>query len=101
MSLCAMTSIAVLSTYAALSMWLAPLIGRTRPDIAGLLRPPLFDFGQTYPSGSAAGFTVGMSKPVAGTTARRLKFAIEPSCWGDFRAGGESLYSDSQIGARM
>ncbi|MDB5691069.1 MAG: hypothetical protein JWO81_132 [Alphaproteobacteria bacterium] len=82
-----------LGVYACLCLFAAPWIGRSRPEVARFLRPPLFNFDHSYGSGSVLGIPVGLTKAAVVETVTRQKMQIDPACWGDNRAGGIALYS--------
>jgi hypothetical protein len=76
-------------------------IGRSDPRRAANYRPLLFNFSANYTDGSALGIAVGTSKGEAISIAERGGFAVEPTGWGDSRAGGADLYERSKLVATM
>lgn len=76
-------------------------IGRTDPKRAASYRLPWFNFSETYTDGAALGVTIGSSRGDAIRAADRAGFTVDPSGWGDNRAGGASLYSASALAAAM
>ena len=72
-------------------------IGRTDPKRAAHYRPILFNFSETYTDGSALGVAVGSTKQQAIEAAEGAGFVVEPSGWGDNRAGGTELYSRATL----
>ncbi|TXC68303.1 hypothetical protein FSZ31_11535 [Sphingorhabdus soli] len=78
-----------------------PKIGRSDPKQAAKYRPPLFNFFETYVSGSVLGVAVGSTKADAIQAAELAGLTVEPSGWGDNRAGGASLYERPNLLATM
>jgi hypothetical protein len=79
----------------------ARAIGRTDPKRAAHYRLPWFNFSETYTDGQALGITIGSTKPEAVRAATRAGFIVDPSSWGDDRAGGADLYEKSELLATM
>ena len=79
----------------------ARVIGRTDPKRAANYRLPLFNFTQTYTDGSALGVAIGSTKVEAIKAAERAGLTVQPSGWGDNRAGGADLYERSDLVATM
>jgi hypothetical protein len=79
-------------------IFLSNHVGRSSPRTASLLRPPLFNFSETYKDGRVLVFEVGMSKrELHNVVFSDSRIKIDPSCWGDYRAGGAKFYSRGQI----
>ena len=76
-------------------------IGRTDPKRAALYRPPWFNFFETYRDGQALGVAVGSTKAQAIKAAESAGLMVEPSGWGDDRAGGADLYGRPELIATM
>jgi len=76
-------------------------IGRTDPKRAATHKLPWGNFSETYSDGSAVGLMVGSSKREAIGAADAGGFIVQPSCWGDSRAGGASLYETSELRKMM
>jgi hypothetical protein len=76
-------------------------IGRTDPKRASHYRLPWFNFAETYTDGQALGITTGSTKAEAIDAAMRAGLIVEPSGWGDNRAGGADLYERSELLATM
>lgn len=75
-------------TYAAVG---ARELGRNDPKAAAN-RLPWFNFSETYTDGAALGVLVGSTKVQAIEAAERAGLIVQPSGWGDDRAGGADLY---------
>jgi len=75
-------------------------IGRTNPKRAAYFSPWL-NFSKIYTYGSVLGVDVGSTKSMAIQTIQRSGFVVEPSSWGDDRAGGADLYEPSELLATM
>jgi hypothetical protein len=76
-------------------------IGRSDPRKAARFRPPLFNFSETYTDGSVLGVAVGSTRAEAIGAAERVGLTVQPSGWGDNRAGGATLYERSELLATM
>jgi|SRR4051812_11586548 len=87
--------------YACLCLFTAPWLGRSRPELARFLRPPLFNFDHSYGSGSVLGLSIGMTKGAAAEALGRQNMQIDPACWGDNRAGGTASYSSTEARGRL
>jgi hypothetical protein len=75
-------------------------LGRTDPRRAAFYSGLLGNFSETYTDGSAIGFTIGMSKAEALDAAVKAKLIVQPDSWGDYRAGGASLYTPEELRAQ-
>lgn len=67
-------------------------LGRSDPKTAANYRLPWFNFSETYTDGVALGVSVGSTNVEAIAAAERAGLIVEPSGWGDNRAGGADLY---------
>lgn len=67
-------------------------LGRNDSKAAANYRLPWFNFSQTYTDGAALGVLVGSTKVQAIEAAERAGLIVQPSGWGDDRAGGADLY---------
>jgi hypothetical protein len=76
-------------------------IGRSDPKRAAHYRLPWFNFSETYVDGAVLGVTLGSTKIEAIQSAARAGLTVEPSGWGDSRAGGASLYDEATLLAAM
>jgi hypothetical protein len=76
-------------TYAAAG---ARELGRSDPKTAANYRLPWFNFSETYTDGVALGVSVGSTNVEAVKAAERAGLIVQPSGWGDNRAGGADLY---------
>ncbi|MED5546027.1 MAG: hypothetical protein VYD90_12315 [Pseudomonadota bacterium] len=76
-------------------------IGRSNPKQASSFRLPWFNFAETYVDGEVLGVAVGSTKAEAIRAAKRASLTVEPSGWGDNRAGGASLYDKPSLLATM
>ena len=76
-------------------------IGRTNPKRAANYRLPWFNFSETYVDGAALGIAIGSTKGEAIQAAERAGLVVQPSGWGDDRAGGADLYDKSELLAIM
>lgn len=76
-------------------------IGRSDPKRAAHYRLPWFNFSETYIDGTVLGVAVNSTKLDAIHAAEKAGFTVEPSGWGDNRAGGASLYDRSNLFAIM
>ncbi len=72
-------------------------LGRTNPKRAANFRLPWFNFSETYTDGKILGVSIGATRAEAIHAAEDAGFEVEPSGWGDARAGGASLYSRSAL----
>ena len=88
-------------TSAAFSYVGARELGRSDPKQAANYRLPWFNFSETYTDGVALGIVLGSTKAEAIEAAERDGFTVEPSGWGDNRAGGADLYDRSTLHATM
>ena len=96
----AVVALALTVLYALASIGFAREIGRTNPALAGYLRLPLFNFSAKYRTGAAMGFQIGSSRFEVFQKIQSRQFVIEPACWGDYRAGGASLYTSDALLAK-
>jgi hypothetical protein len=69
-------------------------IGRTDLRRAASFR---FNFVETYSTGSVLGVKIGQTKLAAIQSAEQAGFQLQPSAWGDNRAGGANLYERSEL----
>lgn len=76
-------------------------IGRSNPKEAANYRPPWLNFAETYVDGEVLGVAVGSTRAEAIHAAKRANLTVEPSGWGDNRAGGASLYDEPRLLATM
>lgn len=76
-------------------------LGRTDPKKAANYRLPWFNLSETYTDGSALGVAVGSTKVEAFEAAERAGLTVEPSGWGDDRAGGADLYKRPELVSAM
>jgi hypothetical protein len=76
-------------------------LGRSNPKQAANYRLPWRNFSATYVDGAALGVVVGSTKIEAIQAAERAGLTVEPSGWGDNRAGGASLYDPQTLLASM
>ena len=76
-------------------------IGRSDPKRAANYRLPLFNFSETYTDGVALDVAIGSTKAEAIRAAERTGLTVQPSGWGDSRAGGADLYERSELVATM
>lgn len=83
--------------YGATSFIAAGDIGRSNPSLASLFRPIWFNFNETYVDGQAMGFAIGTGKDEVIAAVFENGYEVQPSCWGDNRAGGESLYTRNEL----
>ena len=79
----------------------ARAIGRTDPKRAAHYRLPWFNFSETYTDGQVFGVSIGSTKEEAIEAATRAGFIVEPSGWGENRAGGAALYEEAELLATM
>jgi hypothetical protein len=76
-------------------------IGRSNPRRAANYRLPWFNFSETYVDGAVLGVVVGSTKAKAIQAAEQAGLSVDPSGWGDDRAGGASLYDRPTLLATM
>ena len=69
-------------------------MGRTDPQRAASFR---LNFVETYLTGSVLGLQIGQSKLAAIKSAEQAGFELQPTSWGDNRAGGADLYGRSEL----
>ncbi len=62
---------------------------------------PWLNFNESYVDGDVLGVMVGSTKTHAIQAAERARLTVDPSGWGDDRAGGSSLYSRRELLATM
>jgi hypothetical protein len=79
----------------------ARAIGRTDPKRAANHRIPWHNFSETYTDGEALGVAIGSTRADAIRAANRAGLTVDPSSWGDSRAGGAGLYSRSALLQKM
>jgi hypothetical protein len=72
-------------------------LGRSDPKRAAKYRFPWFNFSETYTDGAALGVLIGSTKREAIEAAERAGLIVEPSGWGDNRAGGADLYQRPEL----
>jgi hypothetical protein len=75
-------------------------LGRIDPRRAAFYSGPSGVFDATYTDGSALGFTIGMPKDEAMDVAAKAGLVAQPDGWGDYRAGGASLYTPEALRAQ-
>lgn len=76
-------------------------IGRRSPKQAANYRLPWFNFSETYNDGAVLGVVVGSTRTEAIQAAEQAGLTVEPSGWGDNRAGGARLYDRPTLLATM
>jgi len=72
-------------------------MGRIDPQRAASFQPLLFNFSESYSDGRVMGIGIGASKVEAIEAAEKAGYVLNPSSWGDNRAGGSDLYQRSEL----
>jgi hypothetical protein len=72
-------------------------IGRTDPKRAANYRLPWFNFSETYTDDEVLGVVIGSTRDEAIQAAEQAGLTVQPSGWGDNRAGGADMYRRSAL----